>query len=229
MAVVRRSTHELAQEVRFELNRPNEDDLLDFPDSYYRALTKAHTHIRRLVATRVPQVLSDSGPYLVVTADNGASYDLEDTFIGPIGVYQPPGPPSGIRVLPALPEQDRAGYWIEGTKLHLTREHEYNPGLYVTGVKHTAPDMDADTDHTLPEYCEQALIYRAAFELARLPGMMVNADDFRSRFNEEWHGDRNNPSDTGILGILAKRSDYEGIETAVSEYESGAWWRGIGS
>lgn len=227
MAVTRRSTEEMANNVRILLNRPDEDDLLDFPEAYFMALSQAHRWMRREISKITTEVLSADGPFLVTTADSGVSYDLGDTFVGPIGVWEPPGPPTGIPLFPALPEQARAGFWVEGTTLHLTQAREYSPGLYVTGVKFNAPALAADANHTLPEYCEDAMELRAAYLLAETPGMAVDAMRFKRRFLNEWTGDREDPSDTGILGILKKRYQFDGIETAVDEVER-PWWRGIG-
>lgn len=227
MAVTRKKAIELAQEVRLELNRPTEDDLLGFPDAYFRALGKAHRYIRRKVAEHEPQVLMPDSPTLVTSSDNGETFDLGDFYIGSVGVWEPPGPPDGLPILPALPEQSRHGYWIDGTVLHLTRAKDYSPGLYITGITVTSdfPSDEAD-EHDLPPYCEDALVLRAAYELATTPGMAVDAMSYKRRFENEWKGDRDDPSDMGILGLLKRRSNFGGVETAVDEFDR-PWWRNL--
>lgn len=225
MAVSRRQTETLAHEVRNLLNRPEEDDLIVFPERYYEALSKAHRHYHRQVAQHAPQLLSVVE--VKTSSDGGETYDLEDHHFGELELWEPPGPPNGLRIYPALPESSRIGFYVQGTSLVLTRVKDYSPGLYVRWTPATVADIDAGTQHLLPAYCEDAMIARAAMEIAETPGVLADSSVFREKARREWRGDEDDPSDMGVLGILKRLAANEGIVTAAG-LPGKPWYRGIG-
>jgi len=218
-----RKTEDLAAVLRSEImNRPEEDDLFAFPESYYEALTRAHKWLRNKVAKSAKGVLSATTT--VTTSDDGDTYDLTDDYIGEIEVWEPPGPPTGHRIMPAVPESTYRGFWLEGVgasqKIHLTDAKVFTPGLYVRGVTASASALDEDNEHTLPEYMEDCLLYRAAYLMSMTPAR------FKAMYLSEWRGDSDDPSDTGIAGQLARMRDNEGIMTG-TDLDVQPWWRGI--
>lgn len=223
MAPTRRSTENLAAEVKFLLNRPDVDDLLDFPDAYYRALSKAHRHCRGLVIRHAPGLMVVETT--VTSSDGGESYDLGDHWHF-LELWAPPGPPRGEPIPPILPETPGFGWYQQGTEAHFTMARDYSP-LYVRWIPVTVPDMDEATGHTLPAYCEDWLCLRAAYELASVPGVGADANEFRVRANMEFHGDRQNPGDAGVLSHLVAADEWSGHRTTAFVGDK-PWYKGIG-
>lgn len=213
MAVTRRGTEELAAELQALLNRPDQDTLISFPDDYYWALSKAHRWLRRKVAQHAPYILAEQTT--VASTDGGSSYDLGDHHHGELEVWAPPGPPNGERIPPALPESPYFGFYQRGTVIYLTSDKDYSPGLYIVWTPETVADLDEGQDHSLPAYCEDCLIYRAAFMLASRPGFMGNPSMYMSLARDEWAGSPNDPSDMGIIGTLKNRDAGGGVESAI--------------
>jgi hypothetical protein len=225
MAVTRKSVEELALNVRdMHLNRPEEDDLIQYPDEYYRAMSKAHRRIYRKIAKANPKVLVTETTF--TSSDSGLTYELGDFHFGEMEVYAPPGPPVGERIYPANPDSNYFGWWIDGTTLRFTIQQLYSP-LYVRWAPETVDDVDPGTAHLLPAFCEDMLEYETAKILADKPGIAINPAKFEGLANAEWKGRPSDESDTGILGILKRQAASQGIETAAGlGYQP--WWRGIG-
>lgn len=224
MAVSRRSTEDLAAEVRALLNRPETDFLLAFPDDYYRALSRAQRHCRRELMQHAPDLLLVTTT--VTSADGGSSYDLGNHWHY-LEVYAPPGPPRGEPLLPAIPEGGQPGYYVEGTVLKLTYARDYTPGLYIRWLPVTSPQVDESTDHVLPAYCEDWLCLRACYELASIPGVMADPMAFKTRARNEFYGDPEDPADGGLITTLKRRSAWGGAESAAGG-QFVPWYKGIG-
>jgi len=208
------------------LNRPSEDDILTDPDDYYDALTEARDELRRKIVSINEDVLLEEKT--ITTSDGGETYDLGGDHLGELQVWAPPGPPNGRMILPGFAEHTIAGevrYWLEGTTLKLTAKKKFTPGLTVLWVPAVKPSLDADNNHELPQYVEQAMMFKAAENLARKPGLMVNATVYRQEFIREWSGDPDDVSDNGLVGILSRQSVYQGSRTAPRGPQP--WWRGI--
>lgn len=224
MTVTRTESETLAHRIRTSiLNRPAEDDMFSFPEEFYEAMSRAHDRIRRKVADHAPDLLTQGDT--ITTSDGGESYDLTDFPLGGLLVYEPPGPPSGLRLYPALPESNYFGFWVEGSTLYLTLAHEYDP-LYITWMPETADPISAETNHTLPRYCEDLLAYTAAGILAEKEGFAGNPEKFHALATKEWSGDRRDPSDTGILSRLKRSSMNAGFETHAGQSPA-PWWKNI--
>jgi hypothetical protein len=224
MAVTRKSVEELAQNVRdMHLNRPNEDDLILWPEEYFKAMSKAHRRIYQQIAKVNPKILVTSATF--TSADSGATYELANHHFGEMEVYAPPGPPTGARIYPALPDSNYFGWWVDGTTLKFTQSQNYSP-LYVRWTPDSVEDLNADSEHLLPAFCEDMLEYETAKLLADKPGIAINPQKYEVKANEEWLGRQSDPSDTGILGIIKRVGASQGIETAAGVGEQ-PWWRGI--
>lgn len=222
MAVTRKSVEELAANVRdMHLNRPEEDDLIQWPDEYYRAMSKAHRRIYGMIAKVNPKILVTETTF--TSSDEGLTYDLGDFHFGEMEVYEPPGPPTGARILPANPDSRYFGWWMDGTELRFTTQKLYSP-LYVRWVPETVADITSEGAHLLPAFCEDMLEYETARLLASKPGVALDPRKFEAWANEEWKGRPSDESDTGILGILKRQGASQGIETA-ARLSGQPWWR----
>ncbi len=223
MAVTRKTVEELAQNVRdMHLNRPEDDDLIVWPEEYFRAMSKAHRRIYQQIAKINPKFLVTSATF--TSSDAGLTYDLGDFHFGEMEVYEPPGPPTGARIYPANPDSGYFGWWVDGTTLKFTWQRDVT--LYVRWTPDSVADLNADSAHLLPAFCEDMLEYETAKLLAEKPGIAVNPQLFEVKANEEWKGRRSDESDTGILGIIKRVGASQGIEGADGTgYQP--WWRGI--
>lgn len=207
-----------------ELNRPSDDDLFTDPDDYHGALTKAQRYFYRRTASHYPGVLvTEKGP--ISSDDDGRTYDLGDDHYSEMEVWTPPGPPTGTIIPPAVPESGDFGYYTEGQLLKLTRKKDYSPGIYIRWVPATVPPVDNNNDPTLPNYFEDALVFRAAYHLAKKPGYLGDPDSFKDDAREEWAGDPEDPSDAGLLGTLSRQSAHRGREGRGSPLP---WYKRIG-
>lgn len=225
MAVTRKSVEELARNVRdMHLNRPFEDDLIQWPDEYYRAMSRAHRRIYRMVAKTNPRILVTETTK--TSSDSGLTYELGDFHFGEMEVYAPPGPPTGERIYPANPDSSYFGWWVDGTTLRFTIQQLYSP-LYIRWTPETVADLTSDSSHLLPSFCEDMLEYETSKLLCEKPGIAINPQKFEILANAEWKGRASDESDTGILGILKRQAANQGVETAAGlGYQP--WWRGIG-
>lgn len=206
------------------LNRPDEDDLFLFPDDYYGALTQAANWVYRKIAAHYPELLYQTT--IATTEDGGQTYALPDDHHGEIEIWTPPGPPRGYMLYNVLPDSAQAGFYLEGRKIVLTFPQLYAPGLYIRWMPASVPRLNDQTNSPLPVYCDEMVCLRAAYELAGRPGFGGNPDEFRVKANREWAGDSDDPSDTGILGILSRQAATQGNQTA-SDGGDGRWWRAI--
>lgn len=224
MAVTRKTVEELAQNVRdMHLNRPTEDDLLVWPEEYFKAMSKAHRRIYQQIAKVNPKMLVTSTTF--TSTDSGATYELGNNHYGEMEIYEPPGPPTGARIYPCNPDSNYFGWWVDGTTLKFTWQRDIT--LYVRWTPDTVADLNADSTHLLPAFCEDMLEYETAKLLAEKPGIAMNPGKFEKMSNEEWLGRQSDPSDTGILGIIKRVGASQGIETGAGVGEQ-PWWRGIG-
>lgn len=225
MAKSRRSTEELAEAVRWALNRPEDDDLLQFPDDYYRALTRAHEFFRSKIAQHYPNMLKEVTT--ITSSDDGETWPLSDDHHGQIEVYEPPGPPTGRRIFPALVDSGQDGFYIEGDNVKLTYPRSALTQLYIRWVPDTVADLDSEQEHALPAYCEEAMVQKAAEVLARRPGVLADAGVYESEWIKAWQGNPNDTSDMGVMGIIKRLAANAGIETAAARPPQ-PWYRGIG-
>ena len=225
MTVTRRTPEEMAQNVRILLNRPDDDDLFQWPEEFLEAFNKAHRRIYRKVAQANPAVLVTETTK--TTSDSGLTYDLEDHHFGQLEVWAPPGPPTGMMIPPALPNSSYFGYWVDGTDIRFTRQTVYSP-LYIRWVPVTVAVVPPGGDHALPAYCEDMLEYDAAYIMAGKEGFAGNPMKYRELSNREWKGSDDDVSDMGILGILKRSGAAQGFEAAIG-VEIQPWYKGIGT
>lgn len=223
MAVTRKQAEEIIQDVRNLLNRPEEDDFFQYPEEYLVALNKAHKRIYRKIAQTWPEILMQSTTK--TSADSGLTYDLGDFHLGQMEVWAPPGPPTGERIPPALPDSAFFGFWVDGTTLKFTVQQDYNP-LYIRWVPETVTDIESGATHVLPSFCEDMLEYETAGLLSQKQGFPGSAMKFTALAAREWRGDPIDPSDMGILGTLKRQAASQGYETAAGPTAQ-PWWRGI--
>lgn len=219
------NTDEMVTRVKDELlNRPDEDDLFLFPDDYYSALTRSARYYYKQVAGHYTDLLYVT--QVVTSSDGGESYDLPDDHFGEMEIWLPPGPPRGAMLVNVLPDAGRLGFYTEGRKIRLTVARLYTPGLYVRWVPATVATLNDSRNSPLPSYCDEAVCLRAAYEMAKRPGCLADADDFARRARTEWSGDPDDRSDMGVLGIISRQAATQGEQTAAGS-GSDAWWRGI--
>lgn len=219
------TTDEMVSRVRSELlNRPDEDDLIVFPDDYYSALSTAERGLRAKIVGHYPELLYTTA--VATTSDGGRTYDLTDDHMGSIEIWTPPGPPSGRLLSNVLPESRTFGYYHEGRKLVLNYPRVFTPGLYVRWIPAEQTPLSATQNSRLPLYCDEAICLNAAYQLASRPGFLGDAEDFRRRARVEWSGDPDDTSDMGVLGIISRQAATQGHQTAIASGD-GAWWRGI--
>lgn len=203
------TTAELVAEVKEALNRPADDDLFDSPGDFHEALTRAQRHFVQKVAVHYPDLVREDAT--LTSADGGDTYVLPDDHFGELDVWEPPGPPDGRLLEPSLPESGRFGYWQQGRTIHLTSTKDFNP-LHIRWIPATQV-VDAVNDPSLPEYFREAYIFRAAYELAKKPGYLSEDPRFFKRLAiNEWSGDPEDDSDTGIIGMLKNQQAYQGLE-----------------
>lgn len=223
MPPTRKTAERLALGVKTLLNRPDEDDLFEWPDEYLDAVNRAHRRIYNKIAQHAPGLIRTSST--ITSSDGGASYDLGDFHLGQLEVYIPPGPPQGARILPADPDSSYFGFWVDGTKLRLTYSKYYDY-LSVLWSPETVAEMAPDDEHVLPAFCESMLQYEAAFLLGNKPGFAGNPGNYAALSAREWRGDPTDPSDMGILGTIKRLAVSQGFETAIG-LEGQPWWRNI--
>jgi len=216
------NTEQMAQEMRRRLNRPDEDDLFEFPLSYHGFLSQAHRHFYKLTAQHSPGFLYATDT--LTSSDGGATFTLTDDHFGELLLYRSPGPPRGQPLVPAIPE-GAGHYWQEGRTLNFIAA--YPDTLYIRWIPATITALDQDNDSVLPSYYDDAIIEWACFLAGQTPGFLGNPDVFKQNALREWRGEQDNPGDMGILGIISRQSAYQAWEgqTDVSQ----AWWRGLGN
>jgi hypothetical protein len=216
------TTEQMAAEMKRRLNRPDEDDLFEFPLDYFGYLSQAHRHFYKLTAQHSPGFL-----YAVTTltsSDGGNTFTLTDDHYGELLLFHTPGPPTGRPFVPALPEGD-GHYWQEGKTLYFLSP--YSATLYVRWIPATVADLGQDTDSVLPSYYDDAIIEWACFLAGQKPGFLGNPEVFKANALREWRGEEDNPADMGVLGIISRQSAHQAYE-GVSDMGV-PWWRGIGS
>ncbi len=211
----------LRDRIRRELNRPEEDDLFQWPEEYDGALERAIQHYRRLTAQHYPDVLYQVD---IITPDEDDEYAFEPPgdHLGEMELWMPPGPPRGRRILPGTPLHYEMRFYVQGGKLRLTRKRKFTPGLYMRWVP-TEPD---ESTPPLPKYYDNAVVLKASELLASKPGFMGDPASYRHRSNMEWGGDPENPSDAGIIGTIERQSVDRGYENIGGD---SPWWGRITS
>ena len=219
---------QLAEAVRQELNRPDDDDILDPVGNliqYYDALTRERDQLRRKVATHAHHLLVVEVTVAAVNS-TGETYLLTDDHLGELQIFAPPGPRTGRRIYPGSPGMADERFWMEGRVVRMTLPRVYTPGIYVRWVPATADAIEvSSTGSGLPVFCDDYLIAGAAARLARRPGLGVDFRVFEEKRDEEWIGRRGDPSDVGILGILKKHAANVGVEAGGAQ--GAPWWRGL--
>lgn len=215
---------QMVAELRDEvLNRPADDSLFDDPGDYEGALSKAHRYFYRKAAVHAPELLYVTA---TVTGDaEGRRYTLSDDHFGEIEVWNETGPPNGLRYLPARPDSDVVGYYLEGRDIVLTRKRVHTPGLKVRWVPSTVADLATGGQQSLlPTYFDDALIFYAASLLAAKPGSMLNSGYFRGLAMAEWRGSPDDPSDYGLLGQLKRQMLDTGYQSA-TDHAARPWYK----
>jgi hypothetical protein len=221
------TTVEMAEYVRDELlNRMSEDDLFAYPDDYHAALTRAAKFYRDRIASHYPELLYETDP---VSGDSaGEVYAMDDDHMGELEVWTPPGPPSGYLLSNVLPDSGVFGYYVEGRNIILTSPRVYTPGLYVRRVPATFTDLDGTNNSPLPSYCDEVICQRAAYLMAKKPGFLGNPRLYEEEAIKLWSGDRSDPSDMGVLGIISRQNATQGHQTA-ADLGSMPWYKRIPS
>lgn len=212
-------TQQLVEEVVRLLNRPEEDDLFDYPTEYHAALTRAYRHFRMKVAQVYPYLIYERAT--VTSSDGGNTFTLADDHYGEMQVWDVNGPPNGYLLTPSDPYGGN-DFWMEGRNIKMI--YPYKNDLTVLYVPATTTALDDANDPTLPEYFFEPMANQAAAYLARKPGYLGDPEVFFLRARNEWSGDGRDPSDNGILGSLRRQSAQNAYRTtAVAR----PWWRGI--
>ena len=215
-------TEEMVEEMRIRLNRPEDDDLFEYPLDYYGALNRAHKYYRGKFVEHRPDLVYESAT--LQSSDGGDTFTLTDDHLGEMLLFRSPGPPNGRVMIPSNPEQN-GHYWQEGRTLHMLTK--YNGDLYVRWIPVTVTPLDQDTNSSLPAYCDEAIIERACYLLAQKPGFLGNPDVYKNNANAFWRGEEDDPSDMGVLGVISRQSAFGSYEG--SGDDANPWWRGIGS
>jgi hypothetical protein len=219
---------QLATAVRRELNRPDDDDILDETGDlgqYYTALTTERDKARGKVVDHAPHLLVEE---TTLTADDGTgeTYTLEDDHLGSLELYAPPGPRTGRRIYPGSPGMAEERFWMEGRIIRMTLPRSFSPGLYVRWIPVTVDAIDSDsTDSGLPLFMDDYLVLATAARLARRPGLGVDFRVFENLRDEAWLGRRGDPSDTGLLNTLKKHAANVGVEAQGAG--GSPWWHGV--
>jgi hypothetical protein len=194
-------TEQMAQEVANRLNRPDDDDLFDFPGEYYRYLSQAHRKFYGLFASHKPDLIYQATT--ATSSDGGRTFVLDDDHYGEMLVFESPGPPDGRPLVPSMPEGN-GQFWIEGRNLRFL--YSQSSPIYIRWCPATVADLDGDSDSVLPAYCDDAIIEWACYLMAQKPGFLGNPQVYKDNAMREWRGDDDNPSDMGILGIISRQS-----------------------
>jgi hypothetical protein len=211
------------------LNRPNDDDLFDYPSDYFHALTVAVAWMKRKIAAQYPAMLYET--FGVIAPDEGSARDpqvftLPDDHLGEIEVWTPPGPPRGRLVYSTLPEeQAHEGAYMQGRQIIFPRKR-FHPGIYVRWIPATHEIKERETDTNLPAYTDEAVKQYAAYIMARKPGSLLQAESYLAAANAEFDGDRNSISDEGILGRISRQVANQAMATA-AYVPIRPWYRGI--
>lgn len=214
------TTEQMALEMVRRLNRPEDDDLFEFPREYHSALSQAHRYYYRLFANHRPQLIYSNTT--LTSSDSGSTFVLADDHHGEMLLFRSPGPPTGQVVVPSNPENG-GHYWQEGRNIRFITP--YNGTLYVRWCPATITDLDNANDSVLPSYCDDAIIERACYILAQKPGFLGNPDVYKNNAATEWTGDRDDPSDMGVLGIISRQSAHQAWEGADDSFTP--WYRNI--
>ena len=187
---------ELSEDVRRLLNRPDDDDLLDPAndlDTYLGELGRARDRARQKIVMHAPNLLYETVTVGASDAE-GTYYTLSDDHLGELQVYAPPGARTGIRIYPGQPGMYDQRFWMEGRNMYLTQPRVYSPGLYVRWIPATADSVTKTSDSSLSSFMDWFLIYDAAAQLAKRPGIGVDFRVFDAMRDEEWVGRRGDPS-----------------------------------
>jgi hypothetical protein len=217
------NTSDLVDDLRNTLNRPDGDDLFEFPADYHTALSRANRHFIRKTVAIYPELLYESAT--VTSSDSGATYDLTDDHLGELQVWAPPGPPRGLLLLPSMP-YGNGNYWLEGRKIKMVTNKYYSQGLTILWVPATIADLGNDVNSPLPDYFRDAMVAQAAAYMVRKPGIALDPDTFFYRARNEWSGDARDASDVGIIGILRRQNAMGAYQTVESGYHP--WYHGMG-
>lgn len=196
------------------LNRPTDDDLHQYPDDYYHALTLAVAWMRRKIAGHAPGLLYEThGP--IASLDGGVTYVLPSDHLGEIEIWTPPGPPRGRLLHSSNPEDlvDEGAY-IQGRTITMLRTTNYSPGVYVRWIPATRAIKDREEETDIPEYTDEAVKQYAAYLMASKPGSLLEAQTFLTQANREFDGDPDSVSDDGILGRLKRSQAGQAASTA---------------
>jgi len=216
------TTEQMAAEMKRRLNRPDEDDLFEFPLDYQSYLSQAHRHFYKQTAQHRPTFLYASTT--VASTDGGNTFLLTDDHYGEILLFRDPGPPNGRPFVPSLPE-GAGNFWQEGRNIRMLTP--YTGTLYVRWIPATIVDLDQDNDSLLPSYFDDAIIEWACFLAGQKPGFLGNPEVYKANAMREWSGEPSDPSNMGLLGIIMRQSAHQAWE-GISD-DPGPWWRGIGS
>lgn len=216
------SPEELVAEMLERMNRPDDDDLFEFPQSYYGALTQAKRKLRRKIARSRSEILYTTD--IFTSSDGGTTFTLSDDHLGELVLFRDPGPGKVKPFIPGLPEGS-GHYYIDKRTIKFLSP--YSGTLHVRWVPAaTVAINDSVTDSGLPVYCDDFLIWEACGIMAGTPGFMGDRSYFEGKAIQEWKGDPRDESDEGILGILKNQDAYQGMES--SGYDDDRWWVGIG-
>lgn len=205
-----------AKDVRRRLlNRPGDDDLHQYPDDYFHALTLAVAWMRRKIAAHAPGLLYETiGP--IASTDAGLTYLLPDDHLGEIEIWTPPGPPRG-RLLHSSDPEGHAyeGAYIQGRTITMLTKTRFSPGLYIRYIPATREIVERDYDIELPEFTDEAVKQYAAYLMAKKPGSLLDSQSFLDCANREFDGDPNSTSDDGIIGRLKRVSANQASSSAM--------------
>ena len=214
-------TEQMVQEMLTRLNRPEDDDLFEYPLDYYGALSRSHRYYYRKFAEHRPDLIYQATT--LTSSDSGSTFTLTDDHYGEMLLFRSPGPPNGRIFVPSTPEGS-GHYWQEGKTLRFLSP--YDGTLYVRWCPATVSDLSQTSDSVLPSYCDDAIIERACYYLAQKPGFLGDPEVYKANARREWMGETDDPSDMGVLGIISRQSAHQAYEGVDDVYAP--WWRGIG-
>lgn len=228
------TTDEMVAKMLLRLNRSAEDDLFAYPSEYESALTDAHRYVYHKIATQRPEMLETTTT--ITSDDGGNTFTLPSDHYGEIKLYRSPGPPNGLALVPSLPGGP-GHFWLQGKTVKMNVAYDGTIYLVYTPVLDSSQDLvtaatggaGGAVNSLLPLYCDEAIIWWGCNLLAMKPGFLGDPAVFERNFEREWKGKEDDPSDSGILGIIMRQSAYqayEGIDDTL--YGGVPWWRGVG-